>query len=499
MSQQTLHKLKPSFREAPTAERLGDVSSDEKIRLTVVLKPGTPLDPTGPRLSRADYARRHGTKPEIIRHLTDYARDHGLTVEAADPATHRVVLTGSYGDAMRAFAPEGLGRYRIEGREVIARSGHLAVPEDLAADVVAVLGFDRRPIARPHSRFRPAAATGQVSYDPAEIAKRYDFPTDTTGTGQTIALIELGGGYDAQQMADYFSTKDINRTGTLQAVSVDGVGNTPSGGADGPDGEVQLDIQVAGSVAPGADIAVYFASNQGSGFSDAVAAAVHDATRDPAVISISWGGPESGWPTQDTDAMDQLFQTAATLGITVCVASGDAGASDGSADGSLTVDFPASSPHALGCGGTHLPREGAETAWNDGAGGGASGGGYSTRFQRPSWQTGNAETGRGVPDVAGDADPATGYNIAVDGQETVAGGTSAVAPLWAGLVALVNASLGRKIGFLNPALYADPAALTDITKGTNNGYSAAKGWDPVTGLGSPKGSAVQAAAAGGES
>lgn len=191
--------------------------------------------------------------------------------------------------------------------------------------------------------------------------------------------------------------------------------------------------------------------------------------------------------------MNQVFQTAASLGITICAASGDSGATDGDAQGMLTVDFPSSSPFVLGCGGTKLPRQGSETAWNDGAQGGATGGGYSTHFTRPDWQTGNTRTGRGVPDVAGDADPATGYNVTVDGQDTVVGGTSAVAPLWAGLIALVNQSVGRNAGFVNPILYANPGALTDIVTGNNNGYQCGPGWDPVTGLGTPKGSAVLAA------
>ena len=291
-------------------------------------------------------------------------------------------------------------------------------------------------------------------------------------------------------MSDYFTAKNIHRTGTLEAVSVDSAPTTPDDDPNGADGEVQLDIQVAGSVAPGADLAVYYGNNTGSGFLAAISAAVHDTQRAPSVISISWGGPENQWAAQDIDAMDQAFQSAATLGITVCVASGDDGASDGER-GTLVVDFPAASPHVLGCGGTTLPGTGAETAWNDGAQGGASGGGFSAHFNRPDWQSGNTQ-GRGVPDVAGDADPQTGYNVAVDGQATVIGGTSAVAPLWAGLIALINQSTGSNAGFVNPTLYASASAMTDILTGNNDGYNCGPGWDPVTGLGSPKGNAVLA-------
>jgi kumamolisin len=496
MVNQHLQKLPRSFRDECKGKRVGDVPGGEPIQLTIMLKPRAPIDAMHPVMSRTDYAKRHGTRHEVVDRLIEYARSHGLRADHVDAAAHMVRLSGTYAQAQSAFAPEGMGVYEINGRKVIARNGHLAVPADLAEDVVAVVGFDQRPVARPHFRIRPRAAASEVSYDPAAVATHYGFPADVNGANQTIALIELGGGYDPAQMSAYFTAKAIRRTGTLEAVSVDGVQNKPEGDSSGPDGEVQLDIEVAGSVAPAANIDVYFSSNAGSGFLDAVAAAVHDTQRAPSVLSISWGGPETRWAGQDLDAMDQVFQTAASIGITVCAASGDSGASDGEAEGTLTVDFPASSPHVLGCGGTKLPRQGAESAWNDGSQGGATGGGYSTHFDRPAWQSGNIRAGRGVPDVAGDADPATGYNVAVDGQDTVAGGTSAVAPLWAGLIALINQSVGKNTGFINPALYANPSAMTDIVSGNNNGYRCGPGWDPVTGLGTPKGSALLAAVKG---
>jgi kumamolisin len=491
-----LQTLAPSFVMEPTVQRIGDISGTEPIRLTIVLKPHRPLDPFGPRLTRAECGKRHGTHQAVIDRLVQYAAGHGLTVLHASAAEHRVQLTGTYAQAQSAFEPEQIGRYRWGNRALICRSGHLHVPPDLAEHVVAIVGFDQRPVARTHFRIRPLAAPAVVAYSPTQVAQKYGFPTDVTGANETIALIELGGGYDASQVSSYFAAQNVHRTGTLEAVPVDGASTEPTGEANGPDGEVQLDIEVAGAVASAANIAVYIGGNSSRAFLDTVSAAVHDTQRAPGILSISWGGPETGWAAQDLDAMDQLFQTAATLGITVCAASGDSGASDGSADGSLTVDFPASSPHVLGCGGTRLPPQGAETGWNDGPGGGASGGGYSGHFSRPDWQSGNDQTGRGVPDVAGDADPATGYTVAIDGESATVGGTSAVAPLWAALIALINQSLGVKVGFVNAALYANPTALTDITSGNNNGYSCGPGWDPVTGLGTPKGEAVLAALKG---
>jgi len=153
-----------------------------------------------------------------------------------------------------------------------------------------------------------------------------------------------------------------------------------------------LDIEVVGAIAPQATIAVYFAPNTDAGFLDAVTTAIHDTANKPSVISISWGGPESSWTQQALTAFDSAFEAAAAVGITVCVASGDNGSSDGVADGADHVDFPASSPHALACGGTSLQVSGnaitVESVWNDGAQGGSGGGGVSASFALPPWQAG---------------------------------------------------------------------------------------------------------------
>ena len=255
----------------------------------------------------------------------------------------------------------------------------------------------------------------------------------------------------------------------MVAVSVDHGENAPTGDANGPDGEVMLDIEVVGAIAPPANIAVYFAPNTDAGFLDAITTAIHDTTNKPSVISISWGGPESTWTAQAMTAMDEAFQAAATLGITVCVASGDNGSSDGVDDGGDHVDFPSSSPYALACGGTSLQASGSsissETVWNDGASGGASGGGISSVLcaaqlaggpeAPPTQGESVALNKRGVPDVAGDADPETGYDVRIDGTDTVIGGTSAVAPLWAGLIARINQVSG------NPVRVHQSAALSE--------------------------------------
>jgi len=249
---------------------------------------------------------------------------------------------------------------------------------------------------------------------------------------------------------------------------------------------------------------VYFAPNTSQGFQDALSMAIHDMTHRPSVISISWGSAESTWTAQSMTAFDSAAQDAAALGVTICAASGDNGSSDGETDGANHVDFPAASPHVLACGGTSLRGSNgaiaSETVWNDGAQGGAGGGGYSNQFPLPSYQSGvvkpPAKEGRGVPDVSGDADPNTGYQVLVDGESLVFGGTSAVAPLWSGLIALMNQKLGSPVGFLNPMIYglaASTGAFHDITNGSNGAFSAGPGWDAASGLGSPSGEKLLAA------
>jgi kumamolisin len=266
---------------------------------------------------------------------------------------------------------------------------------------------------------------------------------------------------------------------------------------------VALDIEVAGAVAPAAKIVVYFAPNTDKGFLDAISTAIHDTDNKPSVISISWGASESQWSQQAMQNFNETFMSAAALGVTITVAAGDNGSSDRETDGKAHVDFPASSPYALACGGTRLLAN-AETVWND-LDGWATGGGISDIFPVPDYQknislppsvNSNKIKGRGVPDVAANADSASGYNVLVDGQWTVVGGTSAVAPLIAGLIALANQKLKRKSGFIHPKIYASTAPVfKDITNGNNTtakngGYSAGPGWDACTGLGVPLGTVI---------
>jgi kumamolisin len=452
-------------------------------------------------MTREEFEAAHGADPKDIQAVRTFARQHGLEVVEASAPRRTVVLAGTVAQMQAAFGVQ-LGQYEHPGGTYRGREGEITLPAELQPVVEGVFGLDDRPQADPHLRMpertlrhaQPHAAG--ASFTPPQLAQIYSFPSGD-GKGQAIALIELGGGYRPADLQTYFtSVLGLKAPPKVVSVGVDHARNHATGNPNGDDGEVVLDIEVAGGVAPGATIVVYFAPNTDRGFLDAITTAIHDAVHKPSVISISWGGPEKLWTAQAMKSFDQAFQTAAALGVTVCVASGDDGSSDGVNDGHPHADFPASSPNVLACGGTHLTARGAkissEVVWNDGATGGASGGGFSAQFPPPAYQAKalpSKAAGRGVPDVAGDASPQTGYVVRVDGQATVLGGTSAVAPLWAGLVARLNQQLGRPLGFLNAFLYlnAPLGGVHDITRGNNGAFQATAGWDPCTGLGSPNG------------
>ena len=511
----------------PGARVSGEVAPDERFEATVRLraKPssrglvegGAHADrPPAQRqyLSREEYAASHGADSQDIAKVTAFATAHRLAVVESNAARRSVVLSGTSTTLAGAFGVT-LKQYEHDGGTYRGRTGTISVPADLADIVEGVFGLDDRPQANPH--FQRLQTEGEAvsraagaSFTPPQLAGLYKFPAGLDGSGQCIGIVELGGGFKPADIAAYFTGLGLPLP-TVKAIRVDGGRNHPTN-ANSADGEVMLDIEVAAAIAPKALIAVYFAPNTNQGFLDAVTSAVHDKVNKPSVISISWGSAESNWTAQAMTQFDQAFQAAAAMGVTVCCAAGDNGSSDGVADGKAHVDFPASSPFALGCGGTKLTASGqtisAEVVWNANPASSATGGGVSGFFALPSYQS-NAHvppafgtagrTGRGVPDVAGDADPASGYQVRVDGQNLVIGGTSAVAPLWAGLIALMNQKLNHPVGFLNPLLYGSLAGrglFNDIVSGNNGSYSAGPGWDPCTGWGSPIGSKLLTALGG---
>lgn len=467
-------------------------------------------------MSRTQFENTHGAEPADLAKIKKFAQEYDLNVQetGTELARRTVVLSGTVANLQKAFNVE-LKEYSYTNGNFRGRTGVIGVPSEYADIITGVFGLDNRAQAEPHFRRLPETpghkhktTTPTVSYDPNEVAKIYDYPPGG-GSGQCIGIIELGGGFRLDDLNNYFSSLNLKQPQVI-AVSVDGGTNSPTT-PDSADGEVMLDIEVAGAIAPAAKIVVYFTPNTDRGFLDAVTTAVHDSTNQPSVISISWGSAESQWTTQALTNMDEAFQSAAAMGVTVCVAAGDNGSSDGINDGQNHVDFPASSPFVLACGGSTLqaPNDKIvnEVVWNDlSTDEGATGGGVSDVFPLPAYQNGfdvpeptDQAGGRGVPDVAGDADPNTGYNILVDGESTVIGGTSAVAPLWAALVALINEDTGKPIGYLNPLIYnqaVENSGFHDITEGNNGAFSAADGWDPCTGLGSPDGTKLMGALTG---
>jgi kumamolisin len=460
-------------------------------------------------LTREEFESLYGTSEADFAAIRSFAAQYGLKVVAEIPASHEVRLTGSVSAFNTAFGVSMVDYQSAKSGTYRGRVGVVTIPSNLKDIIKGVFGFETNAIATTHFRtnfmIHTKAETAAVSYSPLQVAEAYQFPA-ATGAGQCIAVIELGGGYSEADLNLFFQNLGI-KTPTVTAVSVDGGSNAPTGDSNGPDAEVELDIEVAGAIAPDAQIAAYFAVNTTQGFLQAVSAAVHDAKLKPSVISISWGGEEHSWTAQARNLFSDVFQDAATMGVTILAASGDDGADDDTPTNTPAVDFPAASPYVIGCGGTTLTLNGSkitnEIVWNELASNeGASGGGVSEGFHLPTYQNGNSVpkavdgfVGRGVPDVAANADPNTGYSVVVDGQQTVIGGTSASAPLWAGLIARINQLLGTNVGYVNPLLYAATAKATfrQITSGSNGFYNAKAGWNPCTGLGTPNGTALLAA------
>jgi kumamolisin len=535
----------------PNAQISGEVPQGE-FQVTVMVRRKSPLPDAKEHakrklsersyMSRETLASNHGADPAEIAKVAAFAREHHLKVVESDLAKRHVILSGTAENYSRAFGV-ALKMYKSNEITYRGREGDILLPESLSGIVTSVTGLDNRPFARPHFRIhhgdkaksmtagghgvgKPHAAATPVpaGFSPVQLAQLYNFaPGD--GTGQTIAILELGGGYHAAELTTYFQGIGVNPPNVSTASYTGGGTNNPGTDAfaqNNPDVEVALDIEVAGGVAPGAKVVVYFAPDAtDQSFLGAISAIVHDTVNNPNIVSISWGGPEDTASGQFQTEFDQILQAAVQVGMTVCVAAGDSGSADFAAndpnwDGKTHVDFPASSPNVLACGGTQITVSGNaisnEVVWDDGANDG-TGGGVSRAFAQPTYQVGvesqkavdpAGPVMRGVPDVSGDAAPGSGYQVLCDGQSfpdaaqgvPPVGGTSAVAPLWAGLVARLNQSLGKPVGFLNPLIYAIPTsahAFNDITSGNNGKYHSGPGWDACTGLGSPNGQNILAA------
>jgi kumamolisin len=514
---------KSARRPRHGAHKIGPSDPKETLTVTVRVRrrPGAPPlpDPSaaGPHkiISHADFAARYGAAQADFDMVTAFAKDHGLKVMDANLARRTVLLSGTVAQMNQAFGVE-LARYQTPNEVYRGREGAVQLPASLANIVEGVFGLDNRKMAR-RAAVRPLATPQSAQpLTPPQVAGLYNFP-NPPATNQTIGLLEFGGGYNVQDIQAFFQELSL-ATPALTAVSVDGVSNSP--GDPDVDTEVALDIDVAGSVGQGANIAVYFAPWTEQGWVDVVNTAIHPAAGQPtpSVLSISWGWPELedadglSWTQAAIEAVSAAFQEAGALGITIFVASGDHGSNCEINDKKAHCSYPGSDPWITSCGGTILTNVSGSSfdqgTWQDNDGW-ATGGGISDVFTTvPAWQANanlppsvnDGHTGRGIPDVAGNADSASGYNLIVDGQPTQGpvGGTSAVAPLYAGLVALLNANLPAPVGYLNTTLYSNPGVCEDINDGVSNatygapGYTSGPGWDACTGLGSINGSQLLA-------
>jgi kumamolisin len=524
----------------PGARVVGDADGEEKIDVTIYVRPRAFVPPGAlqqaqelpPQLRTYATAQQmkdiFGADQADLDKVDQWATTQGLHVEEKNASARSVKVSGTTRDISKAFGVElklnehPAGRYR-------GRTGPIYIPRDLQGIVEAVFGLDNRKVGRPYVRkAHPIPSHGAKRQQPfvaPQLASLYNFPAAFDGSGQCVGIlvlngqlastgIEAAGGYDRAGVKLYFDSLKIPMPEIVDVV-VHGPGNKPGDGTDRNDvtGEVLLDIQVAGTLAPRAKFVMYFTEFTERGWVDAVVAAVTDSTNNPSVLSISYGNPEDAdgislWTRAAIRKVNEAFRQAALRGLTICCASGDDGSSDQVQDNRAHVDFPASSPAVLGCGGTRLEvtRTGtSETVWNDGPGS-AGGGGVSTLFPLPSYQQSvnpprSANTGhrigRVVPDVSGLADPETGLLIVgpSGGFEGPIGGTSATAPMWAALIARLNQAMGKPVGFLNSILYKfmPSGVLRDITSGDNGAYSATPGFDACTGLGSPNGAALLSA------
>lgn len=495
--------IKQSERQpAIGASRVGPADPKENLAVSIRLRkrsdaPAVDLEtlvaaPLGQRkhLTREEYAEQHGAAQADIDQIKAFAKAAGLKVEEANQPRRTVVLSGTVERMSQAFSVE-LHQYQTKTEVYRGRVGGVYIPDNLADIVESVHGLDNREVSEP--LFRQAASPQSVTpLTPPQVAKLYGFPT-ISAAGQTIGILEFGGGFKPADIQSYFNNSVHLPVPTVVSVGVDGARNSPGVNANA-DMETILDIDVAASVAPGAKIVVYFAPNTARGWVDAITTAVHDTVNRPSVISISWAGGEAGWGSA-LNSVSSALREAAAVGVTIFVSSGDSGSNN-----PAQVLYPPSDPWVTGCGGTTVENVSGtsftEIVW------GGSGGGISNVFARPYWQNWAGtppsvnppgHVGRGVPDIAGNADPSSGYVLILNGNSAgPIGGTSAVAPLYAGLVALLNASLGEPVGYLNYNLYAlaGPYVYRDILSGNNGLYHSNPGWDACTGYGSVNGNAL---------
>jgi kumamolisin len=523
-------KRLPHNEQGPSSGGPAPLPPDEPITLTIYLRhrqpvrrrPGSAVDlaELTRRVSHQELeAERKRILKRPVEQLSGFAKQHGMTVLDVSFLRRCVTLVGSVSDVERAFATKLVsadGDPRGGRRHYPARKPK--VPRTLANIVHAVVGLDTRPTQH-DSLDSHAGPNGDNGLFPSEIARLYGIATMGHGHGQCIGIIAPGGGYNPDDIDAACRAMNVPRP-QIADINV-GAGRNVVGTNATFDEEVALDIQVVAGTAPQATIAVYFTEKGQPGLLAGLSEAVHGSTARPSVIVITWGQPEESWDPDTRKGFDAVLQDAVRLGITVVASAGDELATDGFrnaegfADNRVHVDYPASSPYVLACGGTQITLDDAKTkivkevVWNDGRKNG-TGGGISEFYPVPAFQSSVAlpvslnpeeKRGRGVPDVAAAAAETNGYRIVLGKNEVVGSGTSAVAPLWGAFIALLNEQRGVALGFVNTQLYQFPNLFNRITSGGNadpffhRGYEADRdgGWSACTGLGTPNGAAIIAA------
>jgi kumamolisin len=503
--------------EPAGARRVGVPAADQRLTVSIVLRPRSPQNepPSGPAdqgtVNQSRFAATPGADPRAIAAVEQFAHEENLTVEATFSKQRMVKLSGSVAQLEEAFQVE-LVVFEDRGKQYVSHAGAVYLPTQLVPVVLGVFGLSNPPI-RPHSSPGP----NQVVNDLTRTLAVYGVLGGLDGLDgslQTVGIISLGGGgYRVEDLEAFFGGPD--NVPTIVDESTDGVTENSPGGPY--DGEITQDICIIGSIAPSATIVVYWGSNDNSGYINAVGYAVHDSVNNPSVLSTSWGWAEESWGPMGMISMNSYFVEAVQHVISVFAASGDRGWSDGLLDNFWHVDYPASDENVTGCGGTTLTIAGdgsrqAEVVWNDPSSPdpntwGVSGGGVSNYFFLPDFQQGIGvpanpnppppsgpdwigPLGRGVPDVASHAD---GFNGIPGSAAPIFDGTSAAAPLWAGLITLINQLNGVPTGYFNDVLYgrlAPQGALYDVTSGDDAFYAAQVGWDACTGWGSPNGAQI---------
>jgi kumamolisin len=485
--------------------RTGEVASGHRMSVTVSLTPrnGKGLDAflaqvTNPKsaqykhyLTPAQFAARYGATPATIAKVSAYLRSQGLKTGAVTANHLSITADGTAGQVEKAFGTT-LATYRESGKAgahtYFANASAPKLPAGIAAAVSDVAGLNDyatyhrnlEKAAVPHAS--PKAITGLT---PTTARKAYNLTSTVSngsnGSGETVGLVEFSA-FSQSDITAYDSQFSLSPS-TPTVVKADG-GTTDKSGQD----EVDFDIEVVQALAPGAAIDVYEAPNSDAGETAMYSKLVSD---DDPVISISWGIYESGETSTNRTALDTDFKEAAAQGQSVYAASGDDG-SDDAGNGGTSVDFPAADPYVTGTGGTHLTTSSgtwsSETAWS------GSGGGISSYFATPSYQSSvNSGSKRDVPDVAAAADPATGWAVRSGGSWSEYGGTSGAAPNWAAFTADADSALSSPIGYANSTIYtlakssSYSSAFHDVKSGSNGAYSASTGYDKVTGWGSYNG------------